>query len=103
MQYNIAIIGQVDLIKPFLAVGAKVFEVNTNEEAASALSKAEAMDNIGIIMISESFAVNLSEEIDRLKRQPLPALFIMPEYNSQIHAGKKRLQQVMARATGKIM
>jgi len=98
---EIAIIGPTEVVKPFLPLGLNCYETQSPAQAADILQTIIQEDKHGLILIAESLAEKLTEQIEKIKKLQLPALFILPEFGSNKRLGLKRLESVMARAIGK--
>ena len=71
------VIGDNDMITGFRLVGVEGTEVSTDEEAIQALHKTLARSDIGVIIISESFAngPSMREEVDNVIARADEALY----------------------------
>jgi V/A-type H+/Na+-transporting ATPase subunit F len=101
MLKEMAIIGPAEIVKPFIAAGLNCYETQDVKKAGLWLEELARQENIGIIFIAETLAQSLMEQIEKIKTQSLPAVFIMPEYGSNLRLGLKRLENTMSRALGK--
>ena len=98
---EIAIIGTSEIVKPFLALGVPYLETQDPVAAREYFRKIAKEESTGLILIAESLAEKIMEDIEELKTKELPAVFIMPEYGSKKKLGLNRLQKTMAKAIGK--
>ena len=75
---RIGIIGDRESVLGFMALGYTVCEANDVETARKALLTMAEDESFGIIFVTEALAPALSEDIDRYKDRPLPAIITIP-------------------------
>jgi len=98
---QIALLGSAEVVKPFGVLGLKCFELEDIQRARELLLELAADESTGLILLAEKLAAGLLPEIEKIKRQNLPALFILPEYKTKTNLGLRRLENTLARAVGK--
>ncbi|MDR2431756.1 MAG: hypothetical protein LBD99_05845 [Candidatus Margulisbacteria bacterium] len=101
MSREVACLGSAEVVKPFSALGLNCFELNSADKARELLLALAAEKDTSLILIAERLAKDLLPEIEKIKKQELPAVFILPEYKTQANLGLRRLENTMARAIGK--
>ena len=97
----IALLGPAEIVKPFGVLGIKCFTQEEPEKARELLLDLARAEETGLILIAEKLAAGLMPEIEKIKRQSLPALFILPEHKTKTNLGLRRLENTLARAVGK--
>jgi len=72
------VIGDGDMITGFRLVGVEGVEAASVDQARQALNKAVTRNDIGIIIISESFLndPSLREEVDKMRQERLTPLIV---------------------------
>ncbi|MDP3964971.1 MAG: V-type ATP synthase subunit F [bacterium] len=99
MEYSIAIIGSPTAILGFKALGVTAFPVASAEEGRAAVEKIRS-GKYGILLITEDWAEELSQEINELKSGTLPAVTVLPSQSGSTGAGEKELRSIVERAVG---
>lgn len=101
---KIAVMGDRQTVVGFKALGLSAFPVADADEAKSTLKKITHPDEeYAIIYIQESFAEDLSVEIDKFKDVPNPAIILIPGREGSLGLGQKALKQAVERAVGSDM
>ena len=75
--YKIAVMGDMDSVLGFKALGLDVCPVSTPEEGREALHRM-AKENYAIIYMTEQLAAQLPAEIARYKDALTPAIILIP-------------------------
>ena len=86
----------------FKALGLEAFPVSSAEEARESfknLTRAEEQE-YAIIYLEESFAKELSPDIDKFKDSPTPAIILIPGRNGSLGLGQSALKAAVERAVG---
>lgn len=100
---QIALLGPAEIVKTFGVLGIKCFALEEADKARELLLALAREEDTGLILIAEKLAAGLLPEIEKIKRQSLPALFILPEYKTKTNLGQRRLENTLARAVGKAL
>jgi V/A-type H+-transporting ATPase subunit F len=98
--YKIAIIGDRDSVLGFMALGFSVHEANDAAEAEAHLHRLAKAGDVAVIFVTERLAAQLSEEIDRYKDQPLPAVISIPGREGSTGYGMNSIRSAVERAVG---
>lgn len=104
--YEIAIIGQKDIILGFKAIGITAESALTNEEALNALKKLKEetegeKPKYAIIMITEELVEDFpEEEFKKLSLDILPSILVIPGIKGSTGLGMKRLGKIVEKAIG---
>ena len=97
--YRIAVIGDMDSVMGFKALGLEVCPVPTPEEGREALHRM-ARENYAIIYMTEQLAVQLQHEIDRYKDALTPAIILIPGKEGALGIGMANVKTAVERAVG---
>ena len=97
--YKIAVMGDMDSVLGFKALGLEVCPVNTPEEGHEALHRM-AKENYAIIYMTEQLASQLSQEIHRYHDSVTPAIILIPGKSGSLGLGESALQSAVERAVG---
>ena len=97
--YTTAVIGDRDSIYGFASVGFDIFPTDDAQQAASSLRKM-ADGGYGVIYVTEALAAQISDEIDRYREQPLPAIILIPGISGNTGMGMKNVSKCVEQAVG---
>ena len=96
---KVGVIGDLDSIIGFRALGMEVVPVRTGHEAREALNRM-IDDDAGVIFLTEPFADDVSDIMDVVSERKLPAIILIPSASEPSSIGLDRLRQSVRRATG---
>ncbi|WP_297687954.1 V-type ATP synthase subunit F [uncultured Anaerococcus sp.] len=97
--YKIAVIGDKDSILAFKAIGIEVFTA-IDKDDASKLVKKLAGDNYGVIFITEAFAKEIQETIDKYREALTPAIILIPSNKGSLGIGLADINRSVEKAVG---
>ena len=97
--YKVAVLGDYDSIYGFATLGLDTFPVEAHEEAAQKLNEL-ALNQYGIIYVTESLAVQLKHEIGKFKEQILPAIILIPGISGNTGDGITGVKKSVEQAVG---
>lgn len=97
--YKIAVMGDMDSVLGFKALGLEVCPVNTPEEGHEALHRM-AKENYAIIYMTEQLAAKLSSDIARYKDALTPAIILIPGKEGSLGIGMANVKNAVERAVG---
>ena len=97
--YKIAVMGDMDSVLGFKALGLDVCPVDTPEEGREALHRM-AKENYAIIYMTEQLAAQLSTEIARYKDALTPAIILIPGKEGSLGIGMDNVKTAVERAVG---
>lgn len=97
--YRIAVLGDIDSIYGFAALGLDTYPVEDTEEAAKTL-KSLADGQYAVIYITESYQAKLETEIDRYMSEELPAIIPIPGVSGNTGMGIRNVKKSVERAVG---
>ena len=100
---KVALLGSAETVKPFSVLGINCFELEEAAKARDLLHDLARDEETGLILLAEKLAADLLPEVEKIKRQELPALFILPEYKTKTNLGLRRLENTLARAVGRTL
>ncbi len=85
----------------FKALGLETCPAATAAEAGQILRRlTRESEDYAIIYLEETFAAELSHEIDRFKDSPKPAVILIPGREGSIGLGQSALKAAVERAVG---
>ena len=100
VMYKIGIIGERDSVLAFMALGFAVHEANNAEEATDVLHELVRSNEYAVIFITENYAMQMQEAIDRYKDNPLPAIVSIPGREGSAGYGMNNIRSAVERAVG---
>ena len=98
--YKIGIIGDRDTVLGFMALGFAVEDVTSGEEAAKKLHTMAKSGEYAVIFITENYAVQIEEDMNRYKDMPLPAVISVPGQGGSTGYGMNKIRSAVERAVG---
>ncbi|MBQ9784580.1 MAG: V-type ATP synthase subunit F [Clostridia bacterium] len=98
--YKIGIIGDRDTVLGFMALGFSVEDVSNAEEAAKRLHAMAKSGNYGVIFITENYAMQIEEDMNRYKDMPMPAVISIPGQGGSTGYGMNNIRSAVERAVG---
>ena len=98
--YKIGIIGDRDSVLGFMALGYSVHETQNPEDAARKLHALVKSEQYAVIFIVEDLAVQLKDDIEKYKDNPLPAITIIPGSKGSTGYGMANIKSAVERAVG---
>lgn len=96
---KIGVVGDKDSILAFKAIGIEVFPVIGAEESRKTIDRM-AMNDYGIIFVTEQVAAEIPETIDRYDKQMLPAVILIPSNQGTLNIGMSRISDNVEKAVG---
>lgn len=96
---NIGVIGDLESVQGFRALGLTVFPCDSAEEAHKSL-KDMADKGYYIIYIVEDLAVKLAPEIEKYSDDMIPAIIPIPGNRGSLGYGKAQLDKSVEKAVG---
>lgn len=97
--YKIAVIGEYDSIFGFAALGLDTYPVSDVEEGKRILRTLEN-ELYGVIYITESLAAQLYVDIEKLQKNVLPAIILIPGIDKNTGAGIEQVKDSVKKAVG---
>ena len=97
--YKIAVMGDMDSVLGFKALGLEVCPVSTPEEGREALHRM-ARDNYAIVYMTEQLASQMEPEIARYKDALTPAIILVPGKEGSLGIGMANITTAVERAVG---
>ena len=98
--YKIGIIGDRESVLGFMALGFSVHEASSAQEAGEILASLVRGGEYAVIFLAEAYAVKMTEEIDRYKDLPLPAITVIPGSTGGNGYGMATIRNAVERAVG---
>jgi len=100
MSYKLAIIGSLDAVLGFKALGINAIAVKTKEEAQNKVKEVYDSDNYATLFITEDWADQVEELLDSLPPKALPAIVAVPSQAGSTGAGLANLKKIVEQAVG---
>ncbi|MCL6583288.1 MAG: V-type ATP synthase subunit F [bacterium] len=97
---KVATIGEKDVLLCFKGMGAEVFPVTKPEEALIKLRELAFDSSYGIILITESIAMSIADEISRLSQRALNIILIIPGHKGSQNTSLSEMKKLIERAVG---
>ncbi|MDV5972347.1 UNVERIFIED_CONTAM: V-type ATP synthase subunit F [Streptococcus canis] len=97
--YKVGVIGNRDAILPFRMIGFQTFPVTEAHEAVNQLRQL-AMEDFGIIYVTEDIAAAIPETLAHYDNQVLPAIILLPTHRGTQGLGLQRVQDMVEKAVG---
>ena len=98
--YKIGIIGDRDSVLGFVALGFSVHEATVGADAADTLATLVRSGEYAVIFVTESLALQMTEEIAKYKDMPLPAITVIPGADGGTGYGMASIKSAVERAVG---
>lgn len=97
--YKIAVLGDIDSIYGFSALGIHICPISSKDEAAKALKKL-ADEQYAIIYVTEAYYIELQAEIDQYKTNIIPAIIVIPGATGNTGIGMTNIKKIVEQAVG---
>jgi V/A-type H+-transporting ATPase subunit F len=97
--YKIGVVGDKDSVLAFKAIGIDVYPVFNIEEARKTIDTM-AVNNYGVIFVTEQVAKDLNETIERYNKMMVPAIILIPSNQGSLNIGMKRISDNVEKAVG---
>ena len=97
--YKIAVMGDVDSVLGFKALGLDVYPEAGPEEGHETLHRL-ARENYAIIYMTEQLATKLTADIARYKDALTPAIILIPGKEGPLGIGMANIKTAVERAVG---
>lgn len=97
--YKIAVMGDMDSVLGFKALGLEVCPVSSPEEGRTALHHM-AKENYAIIYMTEQLAAQIPADIARYKDSLTPAVILIPGKEGSLGIGMANVKTAVERAVG---
>ena len=97
--YKIAVLGDIDSIYGFAALGIHICPVDSKEEAVKAF-KNLVDEDYAIIYITESYYIELEAEVNQQKSHLVPAVIVIPGASGNVGIGMSNIKKIVEQAVG---
>ena len=99
--YKIAVMGGIDTVMGFRALGLDTFPVSGSAEAKEIFSKLTAPDEqYAVIYLEEGLSSSLSAEISKFNEKVTPAIILIPGRDGSQGLGLTALHEAVIKAIG---
>ncbi|MCX8103738.1 MAG: V-type ATP synthase subunit F [Candidatus Bipolaricaulota bacterium] len=96
---RIAIVGKRDVYLGFKALGVTVRDARTPQAAERAVLDLVSQ-GFSIIFVSEGLARELGPLLERFRKQPTPAIVMIPDNMGSLGIARERIRKLVERAVG---
>ncbi|PIS04992.1 MAG: V-type ATP synthase subunit F [Candidatus Buchananbacteria bacterium CG10_big_fil_rev_8_21_14_0_10_42_9] len=100
MEYKIAIIGSLESIQGFQALGVTPHPVQNPEHAGETIDKIIAANETAVIFITEDWADKIKDYLAELPSRALPAIVPIPSHQGSTGAGLRNISKIVEQAVG---
>lgn len=97
--YKVAVMGDRDSIYGFASLGLSIFPEDDPNNAMHTMRKLSD-SGYAVIFITEKLASQITQEIDRYKDLPIPAIIPIPGVSGNTGIGMKAVSSFVERAVG---
>lgn len=98
-KYKLAVLGDRESVLGFRTLGFEVRVCETEAEGRDALHEL-AKEDFAVIYITEQLACRITEDIERYKDSPIPAIILIPGKTGSLGIGMKSVHSAVERAVG---
>ena len=99
--YKIAVMGGIDTVIGFRALGLDTYPVSDASEAKSVFSKLTSPEEeYAVIYLEEGLSKSLSQEIARFSEKVTPAIILIPGRDGSEGLGLTALHEAVVKAIG---
>ncbi len=97
---KVTVIGKHAAILPFKAVGVQPYDVETIDEAKTALRKIRESSEETLVLIPEDIAVECSNEIASLRQGISAVVMTLPASSGEVGIQREQVRQLVAWSLG---
>lgn len=97
--YKVAVVGDKDSVLALTPTGMEIHAVESSSEAANRIDKLAESD-YGIIFVTEHFAKDIEETLDRYTKRITPSIILIPSSQGSLGIGLKRISDNVQKAVG---
>jgi vacuolar-type H+-ATPase subunit F/Vma7 len=100
MEGKVAVLGDRDFVMPFSALGVDTFEAGSDREQIIENAKKILQGQYALVVVAEDAAPAAKETFAQVKKQPIPAVVVVPFTTQTAGFATKELAQELKMATG---
>ena len=100
MESKIAVLGGVDFVMPFSAMGLDTFAVAEDAKQAAETAKEIIEGKYGLIVVAENIAPLTQEVFESVQNKAVPAIVVVPFTTEPSGVATESLGHVLKMATG---
>lgn len=97
--YKVGVVGDRNSVLAFKALGLEVMTSTSPEESRRAVDSM-AMDNFGVIFITEELAKDIPDTLKRYDDKMIPAIILIPSNKGTLNIGMARINENVEKAIG---
>lgn len=98
--FELAIIGEKDVVLSFRAVGVRTFGVTGTAEAGETLHKLVAEGRYAVIFVTETVAEGILPIIQEYSNRALPSIVLVPGIRGSEGFALERIRRIVEKAVG---
>ena len=98
--YKIAVLGDRESVLGFKALGLDVYPAETVEAARKTLHRLARDGETAIIYLTEQFASQMQDEVNKYKDEVMPAIILSPGKDGSLGIGMQNITDSVERAVG---
>lgn len=95
---KIAVIGDIDVVQLFKAIGMDTFSVCSKEETEFKIKEIEK--DYAVIYVTENYAIELTDLIKKYEKKAYPIIVPIPSVNSNSNYGLSKIKENVEKAVG---
>lgn len=96
---KVAVIGDRSSVLAFRALGVEVFSPIGEKQIRNTLDGLERK-NYGVVYITERYAKQIPEVLERYKSRPIPAVILIPDSQGTLGIGMQEIRDNVEKAVG---
>ncbi len=100
MTGKVAVLGQIDFVMPFSAMGLEVFVVSSDRQQVLIAARQIASGRYALIVVAEDVANIAMEVFEDLQRGPIPCIVVVPFTTGSTGFATRALAEVLKTTTG---
>ena len=100
MEGKVAVLGSIDFVKPFSAIGADAFAVGENSDEIQQNAKKILEQKYALIIVAEDVAPSAEQTFADVQKEPAPSIIVVPFTTKSKGFATEELGKVLKMATG---
>ncbi len=100
MEGKVAVLGSIDFVKPFSAIGVDTFAVEENSDEIQQHAKKILEQKYALIIVAEDVAPSAEQIFADVQNDPAPAIIVVPFTTESKGFATEELGKVLRMATG---
>ena len=100
MEGKAAVLGSMDFVKAFAALGLDTFPVEPRQDMVEQTARDILQKKYTLIIVAETVARMAAEVFETVERQPVPCVLVMPYLSESTGVATQALRHSLRLATG---